>query len=271
MIRARSQFFLLNFVLAWLVATLGVAIFHILTPNAKATEAWRHNAAYTAHWLQTCTALIVIFGIALLVMLGIELAIAFGWEPRSLEIYRPGCQVLEFQPKSPTKSATVIVRHADGRVQSYIADREEIRQLEVDSVAHLWVIGKQISRVLILQRNVATLPPSRAERADVVPDGPIANGWLFVGILSLISAYLSGTGLLPMITREFVIESGRRRTYVIYVEQGSSVSAWGLVAFLLGVGILIGLAYLWKRGWDNEMFESQYDGVGPFRGRRWWF
>lgn len=272
MVRARSAFFFSNFILAWLTLTMLVVAYHVKNPNLGAMESWRRNEEFVTRMFQLSLSFAALCGGVLLTFLILEIAIASGWEPQALEVFRPGCEIIEFQPKSPGKSATVIVRLSDRSVQTYIADREEILELEVGSIAHLWVIGKHISRIRTLQKNVMPASVLREERLDVIPQKNAFRAWSTIGVLFLLAAYISGTGFLPMIAREFVVDMGSRRSRTISVESGPLVSLFGFLAFLVGAGIVFGLAYLWKRGWDDTMFEGSNNiwDNRPFRWWRWW-
>lgn len=193
-----------------------------------------------------------LFLVCFLCSLFCEWRISRGWEPRWLETFKPGCEILEMRG-SMGDHATVFVQLADGSSETYLADRAEMKELETGSVSHLWVIGKHISRI----RKVGAAAPDFAVKMHgklrLAPGSRKIDGVIVAFILLCVSVLFTGIGTRIMIVKEYAMAYGRTsygQEPRYHLFEGSNAASLGLILLGIGVAILITLCVLWKRGWD---------------------
>lgn len=256
MIRARSPFFYFNFLFAWLAGVFGclhwASNWELMGNYPEGAEVFQTIDKVSGLSL----ALMIVFLICLAITATLEIGIGRGWEPKFLETFKPGCEVLSMSGSSG--DVKVLVRLNDGSEETYIADRDERRELQIGMICHLWVIGKYVSRIMLIAPGSAGSPHHQFARLRLAPDKPAADSAIVVGILLLVSTLLTGTGARYMIVKEFVFRSGRswNGTRSTSVTNGSEAVILGLVMLLAGVAIIITLCVLWKRGWDTSELVS---------------
>ena len=263
MIRARSRFFFITFSLCWtfLIAFLDSVI--LARPNPLASDRWRDNESLVHGLLTFSSILAVVTALATSILLAIEWRIHRGWEPHWLEVYRPGCSILEVEPL-PLGKANLVVRLPNGEVQTYEADEEETKEVQVGSTSHLWVIGRYISRIQLISPRNNAQSVQIWEWTLIRPNEKPGLTWFFIVFFSALSSYLVAYGLVLAFGGSLIVpaiggdENGR--PYVDLYE-GQWVSFTGVTFAFVGLAIFAWLVYQWKRGWDDTFFVDM-DGEG---------
>lgn len=266
MIRARSRFFFVTFSLCWtfLIAFLDSVI--LARPNPLASDRWRDNESLVRGLLTFSTILAIVTAVVTGILLAIELAIHRGWEPHWLEVYRPGCSILEVEPL-PHGKANVVVRMANGEVQTFEADEEEAKEIRVGSTSHLWVIGGYISRIQLISPRNQAQSVQIWEWTLIRPNEKPGLTWFFIVLFTALSSYLVAYGLILAFGGSLIVPAiGGDEAGQPYVDlyEGQWVSMTGVTFVFVGFAIFAWLVYQWKRGWDDTAFVNMegQDRVG---------
>jgi hypothetical protein len=209
-------------------------------------------------------------------MVAMEICLYRGWEPRFLEALKPGCEILKMTAALDRSKATVMVRLANGAIDTFEADPEEMNEIKVGSISHIWVIGKYISRIRLITPMADPDPVSQADRIAILPQTISLRTGIFLSFFLVGASYSTGVGLLMAITREAQYTIGARRRYSnasSYTEhfQGGLVPLVGVGLIVLGIVLVFILYFALKIGWDDEALESQRDDALDRRVRRGWW
>ncbi len=281
MVRVRSSLFVYNLATAWVIGICLAILFIVKRPNEYGGDSWRSNPNIASTFNLVSLVVLIAFGIIALLLLGLEIRLRNGWEPRSMEVFKPGCEILKMTSSLDKTRATVMVRLNGGAIDTYEADPDEMRELQVGSISHLWVIGRYISRIRLVNPIGSGPLVTQSERMAILPQmislrsglGVIATVWL--------SAYCFGFGLIVAITREVQITNGglKRNGGIVSSEfsRGNWVPIAGMTAMIVGLIILASLGYVLHKGWDDVALEdrrseSLENRILDNRGRRglWW-
>lgn len=276
MFRARSSLYLINLISWWLFGSGLVFLNSVLTPNNLSHDVWRERASYVANLQGWGIGLTALAGISAATIAIMELCLYRGWEPKFLEVLKPGCEILQMTPALDGSRATVMVRLANGAIDTYEADSDEMREIQLGSVSHLWVIGKYISRIRVITPNLNVAPASRAERLAILPQSLSLGSGIPLLVFLVGSCFATGTGLLLAITREAQTTSnGTRRHPTPPITQhfeGTNVALGGVGLIVLGLSIVMVLFFYLRIGWDD----AARDEYRVYRWEqslleRWWF
>lgn len=263
-IQARSSLFFKTFSVCWaFVITLTIAVI-LARPNPAVSDRWRDNEVLIHRLLMISTTVTVVLGLAAVTLFVMEVAIRRGWEPAFLEVYRPGCTILEMERLQEGKS-NVTVLHSTGETQVYEADASETPEVEVGSTSHLWVIGQYISRIQVIEHAPVIPKISLWSRVSLKPNTkPWLAGSLIV-ISTLLTGYATAYGLIVSLGGSLVIPQSSwpdgRPDADLY--EGTDIHLIGLTLLILGVAGFLFTAYSWYRGWDESVFENLEGNTGP--------
>lgn len=258
MIKARSSLFFVTYVLCW---TFVVAISSYLIasrPNEIVSDRWRDNEMLVQNLIKISMVTSILVGVVGLTLLAVEYAIRKGWEPHFLEVYRPGCHILETKGLPEGKSQ-VTIRHANGEVQSYEADASEAKEVKIGSLSHLWVIGQYISRIQVVKSDFGSDRLESWERTLLKPNSRPFITWTTIIVSTVASGYLVAYGAFVAFGGSLVIpilggnEEGKADADLY---EGLWVNMMGLFLLLGGIATFAYLAYQWKRGWDETLFDK---------------
>jgi len=253
MIKARSRIFFLTFSICWAFC-FGLGSFLILSrPNSSVTERWRDNEAMVHRLVSISLIGTILLGLVASVLLVLELAIRRGWEPAFMEVYRPGCTILESK-RLPDGKSSVVVRLPSGEVQTYEADESETKEIQVGSLTHLWVIGQYVSRLQIIKPVAQAAPLALWERNAIKPNSKPFLAGTTILLSTLIGGYLTAYGMVMAFGGSVVFAPMSTDLY-----EGTEISIIGLIVAIVGISIFAFTAYQWKRGWDESYFENLDD------------
>jgi hypothetical protein len=266
MVRVRSSLFVYNLATAWVIGICLAILFIVKRPNEYGGDSWRSNPNIASTFNLVSLVVLIAFGIIALLLLGLEIRLRNGWEPRSMEVFKPGCEILKMTSSLDKTRATVMVRLNGGAIDTYEADPDEMRELQVGSISHLWVIGRYISRIRLV---------------NPIGSGPLVTQSERMAILPQMISLRSGLGVIVAITREVQITNGglKRNGGIVSSEfsRGNWVPIAGMTAMIVGLVILASLGYVLHKGWDDVALEdrrseSLENRILDNRGRRglWW-
>lgn len=277
MVKARSSLFFITFVIWWLTGVSCSTLLILSTPDPRISEPWRANGALVERLSHISLVLAICFATVGLCFLAVELFIRAGWEPRFLEVFRPGCEIVE-KEILPGGKSRAFVRFPSGVVETFEADRFETDELIPGSVCHLWVIGQHISRIRVIDPNVNPAPLARWERLAIRPDRNSLRSWLTILGTFFLSSYFVGLGLIVMFGHSFILTPYKRRSWdrerpnpILY--EGTEASLLGLSFAIGGIALLAYVIYLWKKGWDESTLgvdEQYWHDSPPWWRGRWW-
>ncbi|HLO97538.1 MAG TPA: hypothetical protein VK171_02985, partial [Fimbriimonas sp.] len=182
MIRARSPFFYFNLFFGWLAAVCGCTHWAF---NWHLYGSYPEGAPVFQTIDQMSSLTLFLAGLFFVCFIGTaicEWRISRGWEPRYLETFKPGCEIVEIRGYEGDH-ATVLVKLSDGTEETYLADRQEMKELEIDSVSHLWVIGKHISRIRKISDGPTDLKFKQLAKLRLMPGRASGDSILTVAIL----------------------------------------------------------------------------------------
>ncbi|HLO97539.1 MAG TPA: hypothetical protein VK171_02990 [Fimbriimonas sp.] len=245
MSRGRSPLFYFNLFLCWLAATCFFAHWSFNWP-LLAGHAEGAPILQTVDQLSTLTLfLTVLLTVGACISFFFEWRISQGWEPRFLETFKPGCQILELLASS------VVVEHADGSTDVYVADADEMKELEIGSTCHLWVIGKHLSRIRKLESADPSKPNKGLAGLRLTPGVSLLDGIPKNVLLLSGSALLTGTGFRALVVQEMSGTTGRRSfsERSTYTLTGADAIMGGLIEVVLGLALVGIVAIVWRKGW----------------------
>ncbi|MBS1700169.1 MAG: hypothetical protein JST12_00780 [Armatimonadetes bacterium] len=248
MSRARSPLFYFNFVCVWLFVASAL-IWNDLKHATNIQPLFKDYIPGTIVFAEVAMAISLAVG---LVLAFIEWRIWRGWEPHWLETMKPGCEIISFAPK-PGEGAVVFVQFPNGQQETYLADGEELPELELGMTCHLWVIGQHISRLRVIDQKKDL---SYLQRLRLDPKLTAHQSFLASLLITCASAACVGMGASTVLTGHTLMSVERYHSVLetprtVSVDGGDAV-AFGLIGLVLGLAFSFLIALLWRQGWKTS-------------------